>query len=319
MRLRHFLVTTVAASSTLTAIEQALSQEYPAKTIRIVTATPGGANDFMARLIAQESAPSLGQQVVVDNRPGSLIGELVAKAPPDGYTILIAGPTFTLSPLLQKESYDPIRDFAPITLAGTTPNLVAVHPALPVRTIRDLVALAKARPGELNYASTGTGGAAHLFTELLKSMAGINMVRINYKGAGQAVTALVSGEMQLSIATSGSVTQHIKSGRLRVLAVTSAKPSTMFPGLPTVAASGLPGYESIQMQSVCAPAKTPAAIVRRLNQEIVRVLNREDSKQKLWNFGVEVAATTPEELAAAIKSDMATWDKVIKSAGIRVE
>ncbi len=319
MRLRHFLVTTVAASSTLTAIEQALSQEYPAKTIRIVTATPGGANDFMARLIAQESAPSLGQQVVVDNRPGSLIGELVAKAPPDGYTILIAGPTFTLSPLLQKESYDPIRDFAPITLAGTTPNLVAVHPALPVRTIRDLVALAKARPGELNYASTGTGGAAHLFTELLKSMAGINMVRINYKGAGQAVTALVSGEMQLSIATSGSVTQHIKSGRLRVLAVTSAKPSTMFPGLPTVAASGLPGYEAIQMQSVCAPAKTPAAIVRRLNQEIVRVLNREDSKQKLWNFGVEVAATTPEELAAAIKSDMATWDKVIKSAGIRVE
>ena len=319
MRLRHFLVTTVAASSTLTAIEQALSQEYPAKTIRIVTATPGGANDFMARLIAQESAPSLGQQVVVDNRPGSLIGELVAKAPPDGYTILIAGPTFTLSPLLQKESYDPIRDFAPITLAGTTPNLVAVHPALPVRTIRDLVALAKARPGELNYASTGTGGAAHLFTELLKSMAGINMVRINYKGAGQAVTALVSGEMQLSIATSGSVTQHIKSGRLRVLAVTSAKPSTMFPGLPTVAASGLPGYEAIQMQSVCAPAKTPAALVRRLNQEIVRVLNREDSKQKLWNFGVEVAATTPEELAAAIKSDMATWDKVIKSAGIRVE
>jgi tripartite-type tricarboxylate transporter receptor subunit TctC len=319
MRLRHFLVTTVAASSTLTAIEQALSQEYPAKTIRIVTATPGGANDFMARLIAQESAPSLGQQVVVDNRPGSLIGELVAKAPPDGYTILIAGPTFTLSPLLQKESYDPIRDFAPITLAGTTPNLVAVHPALPVRTIRDLVALAKARPGELNYASTGTGGAAHLFTELLKSMAGINMVRINYKGAGQAVTALVSGEVQLSIATSGSVTQHIKSGRLRVLAVTSAKPSTMFPGLPTVAASGLPGYEAIQMQSVCAPAKTPAAIVRRLNQEIVRVLNREDSKQKLWNFGVEVAATTPEELAAAIKSDMATWDKVIKSAGIRVE
>ena len=319
MRLRHFLVTTVAASSTLTAIEQALSQEYPAKTIRIVTATPGGANDFMARLIAQESAPSLGQQVVVDNRPGSLIGDIVAKAPPDGYTILIAGPTFTLSPLLQKESYDPIRDFAPITLAGTTPNLVAVHPALPVRTIRDLVALAKARPGELNYASTGTGGAAHLFTELLKSMAGINMVRINYKGAGQAVTALVSGEMQLSIATSGSVTQHIKSGRLRVLAVTSAKPSTMFPGLPTVAASGLPGYEAIQMQSVCAPAKTPAAIVRRLNQEIVRVLNREDSKQKLWNFGVEVAATTPEELAAAIKSDMATWDKVIKSAGIRVE
>jgi tripartite-type tricarboxylate transporter receptor subunit TctC len=319
MRMHRIGILAVAVVSGLWMAGFAQCQEYPAKPIRIVTATPGGANDFMARLIAQQAAPSLRQQIVIDNRPGNLIGEAVAKAPPDGYTLLIAGPTFTIGPLLEPQNYDPVKDFAPVSLAGTTPNIVAVHPSLPVKSIKDLIALARARPGQLNYASTGTGGAAHHFTELLKSMAQVDITRINYKGSGQAVTALLAGEIHMTIATFGQVAPHLKSGRIKALAVTSAQRSSLLPDLPTVADTGVPGYEALQMISICAPAKTPMPIVRRLNQEIVRVITTADAKQKLEGFGVEVIASSPEQLDAAIKSDMSKWGKLIKEGGIHGE
>jgi len=299
----------------------ASGQDYPNKPVRMVTAAPGAAGDFVARLVALGLTDSWGQQVIVENRGGSGVIpiEIVAKALPDGYTLLVFGTTLWLLPLIQKVSYNPIGDFSPITLAAVTPLLLVVHPSLPVKSIKELIAWAKAKPGELNYASGISGSATHLPAELFKAMAGVNIVRVAYKGGAPAISALIGGEVQVMFATASGAGPHVNSGRLRALAVTSAQPSALFPGLPTVAASGLPGYDAASIMCIFAPAKTPAALVGLLNREIVRVLNKADVKERFIKAGSEVVASSPKELAAAMKSDMATMGKVIRDAGIRAQ
>ena len=298
----------------------ASGENYPSKSVRMVTAEVGAAGDLVARSIAPGLSESFGQPVVVENRGGSGVIPIqtVAKAQPDGYTLLVFGTALWLLPFIQDVSYS-VRDLAPITLAVTTPLLLVVHPSLPVKSVKELIALAKARPGTLNYASGIAGSATHLPAELFKSMAGVDIVRVAYKGGGPALTAILGGEAQVMFATSSGAGPHVGSGRLRALAVTSAQPSALFPGLPTVAASGLPGYDAASIMCVFAPARTPPALIGRLNQEITRVLNKPEVKERFVRAGSEVVASSPAELAAAIKADMARMGKVIKAAGIRAE
>ena len=297
----------------------ACSQDYPSKPIRIVTSLPGGGGDFEARLIAQGISGRLGQQIIVDNRPSGLLGEIVAKSPPDGYTLLLAGSTMAFAPLMGKTSYDPIKDFAPITILARAPNVLVVHPSLPAKSVKELIALAKARPGELNYSTGPAGGTPHLSGELFKAMAGVSIVRSPYKGGAPAIVGVMSGQDQMSFNTVVAVAPHVKSGRLRALAVTSATPSALAPELPTVAASGLPGYEIIAVDFMLAPVKTPAPIISRLNQEVVRFLQQADVKEKFLATGVEAAPSSPEELAASMKSEIAKAGKLIKDAGITAD
>jgi len=301
----------------------ASGQDYPRKPIRLVTAEPGGGNDFAARLIVQGIGGSLGQPMIVDNRGGAggiIAADIAAKAQPDGYTLLLYANNIWIIPLLRSNTpFDVIRDFAPITWAAKSPNIMVVHPALPVKSVEDLIAHARARPGELNYGSGGTGSSTHLAVELLKSMARVNIVRVPFKGNAPALNALFAGEVHVMIATAGTVAPHLKSGRLRALAVTSAQPSPLAPGLPTMAASGLPGYESMQIYGVFAPNGTAAAILKRLNEALVRVLDRADVKEKFLAAGVEPVGSTPQQLAATIRSEIARMSKVIKDAGIREE
>ena len=294
-------------------------QDYPSKPIRMVSPGPGGGADFVTRFIAQGISGSLGQQVVVDNRPAGVIPpQIVSKAQPDGYTLLVNGNSFWIAPLMQPNTpYDPVRDFAPITSAVGSPNILVVNSSVAANSVRELIALAKARPGTLNYASASAGGSVHLSAELFKHMAGVNIVRISYKTSGSSVNALVGGEVQLMFANAPSVVPHVKSGRLRALAVTTLQPSTLFPELPTVAGSGLPGFEVASVYAIFAPAKTPTAVINRLNQEIVRFLGRADVKEKFLAAGVEPVGSTAEELAAAMKSEMVRMGKVIRDAGIR--
>jgi tripartite-type tricarboxylate transporter receptor subunit TctC len=313
----------IAAAVLLLGAGIASGQNYPHKPIRLVTAEAGGGNDFAARVIVQGLAGSLGQQMVVDNRGGAggaIAAEIVARAQPDGYTLLLYANNIWLIPLLRSNvPYDPVRDFAPITWAARSPSTVVVHPSLPVKSIEDLIAHAKARPGELNYGSGGTGSSTQLAVELFKSMAGVNIVRVPFKGNAPAINALMGGQVQLMFATAGTVAPHLRSGRLRALAVTSAQPSALAPGLPTVASAGLPGYESISIYGVFAPARTSPAIVKRLNEEIVRVLSRAEVKDKFLASGVEVVGSSAEELAATMKSEITRMGRVIRSAGIREE
>jgi len=296
------------------------AQEFPTRPVRIVTSAVGGTTDLVARLIAQGLTASLGQQVIVDNRPTGIIpGEIVVKAPPDGYTLLFSGSSLWMMPLLQKVPFDPVKDLAPIALGSSTPNLVVVHPSLPATTVKDLIALAKAKPGALNYGSGATGASSHLGAELFKYMAGVNIVRIPYKGQGPAVLGLLGGEVQISFATSASVAAHIKSGKLRALAIATAKPSALAPGLPTVAESGLPGYQSASNAGMFAPVRAPVRLITLLNREIVQALNKQEVKDLLFRDGTEVVGGSPQEFAASIKAEMASLGNVIKAAGIRTE
>ena len=297
----------------------ATGQDYPNKPMHIVTSPPGGANDMQARTIAQGISGPLGQPVVVDNRPTVLTGEVVLKAPPDGYTLLGAASTFIYGHLLGEASYDPVRDFSPIILATMAPTILVVHSSLPVKTVKELIALAKAKPGVLNYGSSGAGASNHLGAELFNAMAGVKIVRIPYKGAGPLANALIGGQVDLALIPPASVLPHIKLGRLRALAVTSPQPSALVPGLPTVAASGLPSFETASLYSILAPAKTPEAIINRLNGEIVKVLRMAATKEKLLNSGIEIVGSSPEELASKMKFEIARMGKVIKDAGIRIE
>jgi len=293
---------------------------YPNKPIRIVTGEAGGGPDLVARLTAEGITGPLNQSVIVENRAGGVTPAVtVATATPDGYTLLVQSGIVWLMPYLQKVPFDPARDFAPVSLAIRAPNVVVVPPTLAVKNIQDLIALAKSKPGELNYASAPTGSASHLAAELFKVMAHVDIVRVPYRGGGPALNDLLSGRVQLMFATPAAVIQHIKSGRLRALAVASAQPSPLFPGLPTVAASGLSGYESGVMTGVFAPAKTPTAIVARLGQEVSRTFRAPEIKERLLNSGLESVGSTPQAFAAVIKSDTAVWSKLIREAGIRAE
>jgi len=319
MGLASLVAATISVSLLGLGAGTASSQDYPSKPIRIITSPAGGGTDFTVRQIAQGISGPLGQQIIVDNRPSGIIqGETVSKAAPDGYTLLIAGGTFWTLPLLQKTTYDPIRDFSPITLIDVSINVVAVHPSVPVKSIRELVALAKARPGELNYASTGSGGTAHLATELFKSMAGVNIVHVPYKSMPAAITDLIGGQVQLLFVSSTSAAPHVKSGKLKAIAVTSTQPSALAPGLPPVATSGVPGYEVVSMTAMFAPAKTPAAIIKRVNEEVVRYLKTPEAKETFFSRGLDAVGSSPEQLAVAMKAEMARLEKVIKETGIRV-
>jgi tripartite-type tricarboxylate transporter receptor subunit TctC len=298
----------------------ACAQGFPNKPLRMVTSDAGGGNDFQARLIARGLSAAFGQQVVIENRPSGVIpGEIVAKASPNGYTLLLYNNALWTGPLMQRVSYDPVKDFAPVTTIAIAPNVLVVNGGLPVKSVGDLIALARAKPGQLNYASSGTGASNHLAAELFKTMAGVNIVRIGYKGAGQALNDLNSGQVQVMFPTAGAIAQHIQSGRVKALAVTSAEPSTVMPGLPTVAAAGLPGYESIAIYGVFAPAGTPRTLIQRLHDEIVRVLATPDVRDKFFVAGIETVGDTPEQLAARVRSEMTRMRKVIADAGIRVE
>ena len=295
------------------------AQEFPARLIRIVTSPPGGNNDFTARLMMKGLAERSGWQVVIDNRATLVAPEVVARAAPDGYTLLVAGGSFISGSLFEKLPYDPLRDFAAISITHRAPNILVVHPSVPAKSVRELVALAKAKPGELNYGSAGAGSTNHLAAELFNVMAGVKIVRINYKGVGPAVNALVSGETHLMIVNVPAVAAYIQSGRLRQLAITSAEPSPLRPGLPTLAAAGLPGFESVVMSGTFAPAGTPAAVVNRLNQEIVRTINQPDIKEKFLALGIEIVGSSPQAATAAVKSEIASVARLIKDAGIRTQ
>ena len=298
------------------------AQEFPGKPVRLIVPGTGNSFDIAARQIAQAIAGPLGQPVIVDNRPPGVIpGQVVAQAAPDGHTLLYSANSLWLGQFLQAETpYDVVRDFAPIMLTTRSPTVLVVHPSLPVKSVRDLIALAKARPGTLNYGSGATGSANHLAAELFKSMAGgLDIVRIGYKGTGPALIDLIAGQLQMMFTVTGSVAPHMKSGRLKPLAVSSAQPTELMPGVPTVAASGLPGFESAGLAGVFAPAKTPRAVIDRLNREISRVLGTSDLKEKFLSAGVEIVASTPEQFTAAIKAEMGSVGKLIKDAGIRGE
>ncbi len=314
---RHFVSLTFSALTFVPIAGNVWGQDYPSRPVRIFSAEAGGGTDFVARTLAQGLTASLGQQVIVENRPSGVVpGDSVAKSAPDGHTLLVSTSVLWLAEFQSKTPYDAVKDFLPITLAVNSPHVLVVHPSLPVKTVRDLIALAKARPGQLNYASGATGGSPHLAAELFKSMAGVNLVRVNYKGSAQGFIDLIGGQVQLTFGTGGSVGAHVKSGRLKPLAVTSSQPSVLFPELATVAASGLPGYESRTVYGAFAPAKTPATIVSRLNQDIVRLLTQAETKSRLFSVGQEVVASTPEELSAAVKSEMQRLGKIIRDAGV---
>lgn len=296
---------------------------YPVKPIRLIVGyPPGGANDLVGRAIATRVSPRLGQQVVVENRGGAAgnIGtELAARAAPDGYTLLLASvASFAMSPaLLGKVSFDPVNDFSPVTQAVVVTSLLSVHPSLPVRSMKQFVALAKSRPGVLNYASPGRGSIAHLASELLWLTAGIKMNHVPYKGGGPAVADAIAGHVEVMFSLISTQTPHVRSGRLRALAVTSAKRSTALPDVPTVAESGYAGFEASGWLGLVFPAKTPAPVIDRIHKETIVVLGSGDFQKQMADLGLDTEPSDPARFHALIKSDFARWEKVVRAAGLR--
>lgn len=296
---------------------------YPAKPVRIVVpSSPGGGTDILARVLAQKMAESLGQQFVVENRPGAgqVIGiEAVARSAPDGYTLLMAASAIVINEVLYaKPPYDTLRDFAPVTLGASLPNILVVHPALPVKSVRELIALAKTRPGQLNYSSAGSGTSPHLSMELFRIMAGIALTHIPYKGTGPATIDLVAGQVQLSMPNVLTALPQIKGAKLRALGVTSSKRATGLPDIPAIAES-VPGYEAIQWYGLLAPAGTARDSINRLQSEVARILVLPDVRERLAADGADAVGSRPDEFAAYIRSELAKWGKVVKAGGIKLE
>jgi tripartite-type tricarboxylate transporter receptor subunit TctC len=298
---------------------------YPTKPIRLLVGfAPGGVNDLVARTVAVRLSPRLTQQVVVENRPGAggnIATELVARAAPDGYTMLLGSvASLAMSPALHGQvPFDPINDFAPITQAVGVSSLIVVHPAMPARSLKEFVALAKKQPGKLNLASPGTGSIAHLAAELFKKTAGINVVHVPYKGGAPALIDTLSGQIECLISVISTGAPHVKSGKLRGLAVTSDKRSPILPDVPSVAESGYPGYEASGWLGLLFPAKTPDPIVDRLYRETVAVINMPEAREQLQNAGLDPAPSNPEAFRAYLKAELAKWGKLIKDAGIRAD
>ncbi len=297
--------------------------DYPTRPLRyVIPSAPGGNADIMGRLIAQRLSVNLGQQVVVDNRPGAgnVIGtELVVRAAPDGYTILQVASSAATNPSLRQLPYDTVRDLAPISLLGSTPLILVVHPSLPVRTVGDLIALAKAKPGQLNYSSNGVGTSGHMAGALLGFMARINVVHVPYRGTAQALTDVISGDLHFTLPSMTSVLPYVKGGKLKVLGMTGSKRSPLAPDLPTISESGVPGYQASIWNGVLGPAATPRPIVAKLNAEIVRILNSPETRERFASMGADVLPSLPEEFAAFIRAEITKWAAVVKSAGIKGE
>ena len=298
----------------------ALAQDYPSKPVRFVI---GPAPDVLARLIGQKLTESWGQQVIVDRRPaagGIIAGESVAKAPPDGYSWLLSTGAYpTLVGLYPKLPFDFVRDLAPVSLLASIPFLLVVHPSVPAQSVGELLKLARAKPGQLNYASSGNGTTAHLAGEMFKSMAGINIVHVPYKGTVEGITDLIGGQVHMMFAIMQSGFPHVKAGKLRALAVSGAKRSQSAPDLPTIAESGVPGYEFTSWNGVHVTAGTSKAIIAKIHAELVKVLALPDVRERMFNLGMEVVGSTPEQLAALVNSDITKWGKVIKESGVRVD
>ena len=327
MRVADALIAAIhgtVAGALLTAAQHAGAQQpaYPAKTIRLIASQgPGGGVDNVARIVSSKLSEAVGQNVIVDNRPGangSLAGDLTAKSPPDGYTVMLGavGNLGVNAFFIRQMTYDPLQDLAPVTLAISNSNVLVVHPSIPVASVRELLALARARPGALAYGSSGVGGAGHLAGALLQSMTKIELLHVPYKGGAPAMVDLLAGQVQLGFASSPTAVTNVNAGRLRALAVTTVQRSKIFPDLPSIAEAGVPGYEAHAWYGVVVAAKTPAGIIARLNREIVQILNRPDTKEALLRIGLETWTSTPEEFGAYIKSEYDKWGRIIREAGI---
>jgi len=301
------------------------ADSYPVKPVRVLAPFPAGSGvDIVARLIGNPLSQAWGQTVVVDNRPGAngtIACELTARAAPDGYTLLLGNTsTLAMAPgLYPRIAYDPVKSFAPITMIATSANVLVLHPSVPATSIQALIALARARPGQLNYGSAGTGNSTHLAGELFKSMAGVNLVHVPYKGSPQLLTDLLSGQIQLSFLSLIASLPHIKQGKLRALGVTSLQRAAQLPELPTISEAGLKGYEITVWQGIVAPAGTPQAIVARLNREITGILRTPETRERLAAQGLEPASDTPAQFGAHIAAEVAKWSKVIRQAGITAD
>jgi len=307
----------------MAALSPALAQQYPSRPVRfVVPFAPGGSTDTLARTIGVKLADALGQQVVVDNRPGANgdIGMMiVAKAPPDGHTILLGYiANLAIAPsLYAKLPFDPVKDYAHITQIATSPNVLTAHPSVPAKGLQELIALAKAKPGAVNFASTGVASVGHLTGELLNNLAGMKMTHVPYKGGGQAIIDLLGGHVQVMFSGFSAAMPHIKSGKIRALAVTGAKRSPALADVPTIAEQGFPGVEATAWYGVLAPAGTPKPVVTRLHDETVRILKLPDVSQRLDALGFEIVGSTPEQFGAYIKSEIRKWEKVVKASGAK--
>ncbi|OGA45105.1 MAG: hypothetical protein A3F74_06895 [Betaproteobacteria bacterium RIFCSPLOWO2_12_FULL_62_58] len=298
--------------------------DYPTRPVRVIVPyLPGGSVDFVGRVLAQKLSEAWSQSVLVDNRAGgatNIGAELVARAVPDGYTLFMASVASSVNMTLYKRlSYDIVKDFAPVSLLTIVPNLLVLHPSVPVKSVRGLIALAKAKPGELTYASAGIGSSTHLAGEIFKNMAGVDIVHVPYKGGGGAVIDLIAGRVAMYFSTIPSSFPHVKVGKLRALAVTSATRSKSLPSVPTVAESGVPGYETQAWNGLMAPAATPQEVVTRLHTQVVRILAIADVREQFAARGAEVVASSPAEFAAFIKADIARYATVVERAGIKID
>ena len=310
----------VAACLVLASACNANAQSYPTRPVRILTAETGGGSDIAARILAPALTPRLGQQVIVENRVGGVIvGELASRATPDGHTLLLYSNALWLLPYMRDAMPYAIADFAPISLLVTAPAILAVHPSVPAQSTQELIGVARATPGVLNYASGPLGATPHLAAELFKAMAGLDIVHIPFKGVGLALNDVVAGRVQMMFPSTGSASQHVKAGRLRALAVTSAQPSDLLPGIPTLASAGLPGYEIVTMFGVFVPARTPSTVVTRLHKEIAAALQSAEVKARFTNIGLETVGSTPARFGSEIRSEMARLGKVIRDRGIRAQ
>lgn len=301
----------------------AWAQAYPSKPIKIVSPfAPGGFNDVLSRLVGQKMSEDFGQPVLVDNRPGAnmIIGSgMVAKSAPDGYTLLMAAVPHVINPSLYALPYDPVSSFTPIALITTVPSILVVHPSLPVTTVQELITYGKANPGKLFFGSVGTGSSYHMAGELFKTLTGVDMLHVPYKGSAPAMTDLLAGRFQVFFANSVSVIPHIRSGQLRALAVTSLKRSSILPELPTVSESGIPGFSASSWYGLLGPAGMPAEVVRKINAEINAITAAPDFKERLTKDGADPLRATPEEFAKVIRDDVQMWAKVVKERGIKAD
>jgi len=323
MRLARVVLLIVSAAGA--AAPGAVAQPFPNRPIRaIVGFVPGGSTDLIARQLAQKLTESLGQPVIVDNRPSGagIVAAVLAKdAPPDGHTLYF-GTISALSTNVAVQArlpYDPVRDYAPITMTLSNPYFLVVNPAVPVGSVKEFVALARARPGQLNYSTSGSGGGAHLAVELFRAMAKVDLAHIPYKGSAQATAEVVAGHVQMSFSQPAVMLPHAKAGRIKVLGVTSLKPLRSWPDAPPIAEAGLPGFEASSWQGVLVPARTPKLVIDRLHREIVKALHSPEVERRLLTEGSEIGGGSPEAFAAYIRNEIAKWTRVVKEAGIRVE
>jgi len=292
---------------------------YPSRPVRIVTSTPGGGNDFLARIVAPSLGNSLGQQIVVDNRPSRLVGGTAARSTPDGYTLVVGGSTMQYTPLMEKIDYNAIADFTPVSLLERSPNVLVVTPSLKVNSVSELIAMARARPGMLNYGTGASGASLHLSGELFMMATNTRLARVPYKATGPAILGLLTGEVQLVFATAGAVVPHLKDGKLKALGVTTAQPTPLVPGVPTIAQQGVPGFEVVTIGFMLAPARTPQPIVRLLNQHVVKIMQTQDVRDRLAGGGSEAVSSSPEELGRIMREDDARMRKLFKQLGLSAD